>query len=274
VNAQLSPQKIVSLYAEAQATYPEVVVPRADFERALLAAAAREADWEHLAPDLFLAVAVGQRDEAALKIFDVMLTNLAGAVRRVEPDDAFVSEVMQVLRIKLLVDDGRAAGGITSYRARAPLDKWLRAVAINTALRLRSSRRPHGGNSSTGKLVAKLDSAEVKLLRSLHQRDFEAAFSTALRRLSAQERSVLRLRHIDGLTLEEVAAYLKIDRSTAVRRLAVMRERLTADVRERLATTLKLAQGEIDSLVRAMGSDFRISVGRLLNALEHGARQK
>jgi RNA polymerase sigma-70 factor, ECF subfamily len=260
---QVSAREVEALYARARRKHPEFAVPVDELARALRQAAAGA---DAFAEDLYLAVAIGRGDAAALAVLDAMLARLEPALRRIDADEAFVAEVKQTLRIKLALTEGSRVAGTRTYRGTGPLGKWLRATALNTALRLHAQRRP-SGSSEPLQLAAKLDSAELKLLRARHQRDFDAAFTTALRRLTARERSVLKLRFVEGVGLEEIAAFLHVDRSTAVRALRTMRDRLTGELRAELGGALKLSPSEIDSLVRAMGSDFRISVGRLLKAL-------
>ncbi|MBK7865309.1 MAG: hypothetical protein IPJ65_43285 [Archangiaceae bacterium] len=79
---------------------------------------------------------------------------------------------------------------------------------------------------------------------------------------------MLRLRHIDGLGLDDIGEYLHVDRSTVVRVLGVIRARLTQETRNQLAAAIKLQPAEVDSLIRAMGSDLNLSVGRLLDHVE------
>lgn len=96
-------------------------------------------------------------------------------------------------------------------------------------------------------------------MRSLCHAEFNEAFTHALATLELRERRMIRLRFLDALTLEELAAYFRVHRATIVRWLAEVTERLFEETRRRLGERLTLAPQEVDSLLRAARSiDFSL----------------
>src|SRR5688572_31992928 len=91
---------------------------------------------------MWLAWSAGRGDEAALRVFGPWLdTEATQAARRVDRNAAFVDEVRQALRIRLLVGEaGRVR--IDDYMGRGPLRAWLGVAALRIALNLKRAARP------------------------------------------------------------------------------------------------------------------------------------
>src|SRR5687767_7886006 len=92
--------------------------------------------------DLALAQACAAGDAAALRRFDdEILRPAVQAVRTIDAAPAFVDEVRQRLRAKLLVGDGTADGvaQIRQYAGRGALRGWVGVAAVRTALMMKRS---------------------------------------------------------------------------------------------------------------------------------------
>ena len=82
--------------------------------------------------------------------------------------------------------------------------------------------------------------------------------------LDARARNLLRLHHLGGATLEQLAAMYGVHRATAVRWLADARAALARGTRRRLTASLDVSPAELDSILAMIGSRLEASVGRLL----------
>jgi hypothetical protein len=78
------------------------------------------------------------------------------------------------------------------------------------------------------------------------------------------ERNVLRIHHLDGLSLEETAAACRIGRSTAARWLAKARESILRETHRLLSARLRLTKPEVLSMLRLVQSEFDVSIHRYL----------
>src|SRR3954469_5110678 len=159
-----------------------------------------------------------------------------------------------------------AAGKLSLYTGRGPLGAWLRVAAIREAQNgKRRGRRTVDANDVA--LVATHHDLEVALLKQRYAKEFTEAFKAVLVTLSADERNVLRLHYLDGLTIEEVGKTYRVSRATAARWIASARdtiiERTQASLGDRLgdsaphaASMLAFVKSQLDlSLVRHFESD-------------------
>jgi RNA polymerase sigma-70 factor len=75
----------------------------------------------------------------------------------------------------------------------------------------------------------------------------------------------LRLHHIDGWTIDRLAAVYQVARSTAAAWLHGAREKLLEATRADLCARLRLAPAELESLMRALETGLlEVSLARLL----------
>jgi RNA polymerase sigma-70 factor len=127
-------------------------------------------------------------------------------------------EVRAVLASKLLVTAGSDAGRLTQYTGRGSLDAWLQIAAMRSALNL--GRREAGQAELVRRAAADAFSTpdpELEILKHRYRSDFEAAFRDALAVLSVRDRNLLRLRFLDGLLVNELAAMYAVNRVTVRR---------------------------------------------------------
>ncbi|MGO9829750.1 MAG: sigma factor-like helix-turn-helix DNA-binding protein, partial [Myxococcaceae bacterium] len=94
--------------------------------------------------------------------------------------------------------------------------------------------------------------------------DFGAALKEAMRALSAQERSLLKLHFIDGLSFNQIGAVYQVNKSTISRRLSHARERLLATTRALLEQRFHLGAPELESLLRLLGPELALSLTSVL----------
>jgi RNA polymerase sigma-70 factor (ECF subfamily) len=109
----------------------------------------------------------------------------------------------------------KAAG----FDGRGSFSAWLRRLAVNHCLNLLEERRRRNG---------RLEEVAPDAIAAGGRVPFEAeeALARALERLPSEQRAVLVLRELDGLSYREIADALSIPAGTVMSRLARARERL------------------------------------------------
>jgi RNA polymerase sigma-70 factor (ECF subfamily) len=259
----------------ARAASKDVHVEDADFvahvARSLPAEDPRGALASLHAADLYLALACGRGDARAIaelerKFMSAVpdaLTRMAG---KVQPDD-----VVQTLRAKLLVSDGERR--ILGYSGRGPLGGWIRVAALRIALDMIRSAAGEPAPRRREALLdvtAAIDNPELEHLRARHTADFKAAFEEALTGLTGEERNVLRLYLVDGLSIDEIGTIFQVHRATAARWIARSRDRVHHETRRILAERLRVSDTEMNSLFGILRSQLDLSICRMLNVSDDG----
>ncbi len=101
---------------------------------------------------------------------------------------------------------------------------------------------------------------------------FRAALAEAITKLSSEDRNVLRLSLIHGLSIDEVGRIYQIHRSTAARRLARLKDAIAQDTRMYLRAQLGADKKELQSLFRLVQTGLDKSFIRLLgHTATHGS---
>ena len=88
------------------------------------------------------------------------------------------------------------------------------------------------------------------------------AFATACLELDANDRALLRLHYVEGVTTASLANMYGISRSTLIRRLATARESLVNRVKAALQLDTGITEQDFDSVLRLVKSqiDLRLSM--------------
>jgi RNA polymerase sigma-70 factor, ECF subfamily len=207
--------------------------------------------------DVRLSIACTRGDPLALAEFDARFRDAIEATVRTLGDADFVSEVSQRVRERLLMPDGATPPRIAEFAGRGTLAKFVQAVALRTALNLRQQSRRYVGldpDEAILELPSSDTDPELELIKLRFRAEFKAAFSVAMQALEADARTALRQVYLDGLTLAEVGKLWGWSIATASRRVAAARADLLARTRQHLATQLRLAPHEIDSMLRLIES--------------------
>jgi RNA polymerase sigma-70 factor (ECF subfamily) len=211
--------------------------------------------------DLYLACACARGDSTAISLFDA--TYIAG-LGAVAPRQATITvgEVQQAVRAKLLLGEEGARPKIAEYSGRADLSSWVRVVAVRTALNLARGKRREVPLDEEELLAtgAESDNAEIQHLKTLYRGEFRDAFRQALLALSVRDRNMLRQHYVDGVAMERIGAMYQLHRVTIVRRMKDAREELARETRRRLRDKLRVSRGELDSIMRLIGSHLDLSL--------------
>ena len=215
------------------------------------------------AADLYLACACARGDPVALEAFSSRyLRTLAPTLRRFDPSPAFADEVAQALSETLLVQRGGTPARIAEFRGRGTLAAWVRIAATRAALRLRGRERRALGEARDEVMAPDLP-ADVAYLKGRYRPEFEAALRAALEALSDRSRTLLRLHHVDGLSIDKIGAVYGVHRATAARWVAGARGELIESTRRRACERLGLGRTEAVSLMRVVASELDVSMRQL-----------
>jgi RNA polymerase sigma-70 factor (ECF subfamily) len=253
---------LLALVSGARAAWPDLrLAPEAFVDH--LRGKAPGALAEVRAADLYLACACLAGDGAALSALEAsVIRGVDKAVAGVEASPAFLDEVRQALREKLLVGTGRR---LADYSGQGSLLAWARTVAVRLALNL---KRDVAREVSDDDLLDAVPFAgrdlELDYVRAQHRADFAAALREALAALDSRGRNLLRLSYVDRLSIDQLGALYGAHRATAARWLNDARDALLAGTRERLVERLRLTQSDLTSLLGALQSNLEISLNRLL----------
>jgi RNA polymerase sigma-70 factor (ECF subfamily) len=258
--------------AAARARWPTVQLSAHDFVTYLAARiGAGEAPSEQLASrhleDLYLAFGCSIGDAAAIAAFDqAVLRDLPRALRRGDLDQAHLDDTRQQVATKLLARTTAAPPAIAQYAGRGSLRGWVRVIAIRESGRLlqgQAHERP-AGDDALFDAVAHGVVPSQSLLKEAYRQSFKRAFEESLAALSIHDRLLLRQHFLDGLGIDRLAAVHDVHRATAARWIAKLVERLLADTRARLETSLGIQNEELDSVLRLIQSCLDASIGRAL----------
>jgi RNA polymerase sigma-70 factor, ECF subfamily len=216
------------------------------------------------ASDLYLACACAHGVPSALAAFEEhYLSHVRAFVSHMRPDAEFVDECRQLLREKLFVG---AAPKIAEYTGRGSLLGWLRVATARTALNLRRSRAAHEGalRAPPRTEIAPIDEPERSYLQDRYREAFRAAIEDAFAALTTEQRNLLRMHFMDGVTLHQLATLFQVHRATVARWIAQTRRRVLDETRGHLQQQLALQTPEIDSMMRLLDSQLELSIRHLL----------
>ncbi|WP_224245735.1 transcriptional regulator [Hyalangium gracile] len=267
---ELLGQLLSEAVARSQQAWSEVRIPPEDFARhlgkCLPAGAQLEPGLRAMhCEDLYLALAGLEGDRSALEAIDrTALAPAERAVRRVDAADAFVDEVMQLTRLRLLVGEDRKGPRLSEYAGKGPLRRWAEAVAVGVAVSLK--RRPeHTTPLDDAMLESGLGASdpELAMMQQRYRPSFRAAFAEALASLSVRDRNLLRLSLAQGLGVEALGSLHHVHASTISRWLAKARAELLEGTRAGLARRLALNTAQLDSLLRVLDGHLEVSLSSL-----------
>jgi RNA polymerase sigma-70 factor (ECF subfamily) len=224
--------------------------------------------------DLYLACAAAAGDARALECLDQLIARavaMAGDAARAPA--AVRDEAAQVVRTLLLVPRPERPPAILDYTGRGPLGGWLRIIASREIVRLakRSGREVELDDAILADQALGADDPVLRGLKERYREELADAFRGALAALGPKERTLLRYQLMDGLSIDDIGVILRVHRATAARRLARVRDLLVADTRARLADRLRLADDEVQSIIRLVQSELDVSIIRHLRT---GARPR
>ena len=255
----------------ARQAWPGLALSDADFAESLRARVAAGVDPQAgLAPlcsdDLYLACACARGETAAIAAFQRSYAGeLAAAFARLAIGGSDPEDLRQQLLARLFVAvDGRPPR-IAEYSGQGSLRAWLKVVALRLRIDLERRKRDRRDNFTDAERLADVgvgDDPELAHLKQHYRAEFRAAFTAALALLTAEQRALLRLQAVEGLSATDIARIYKVHRATGKRWLAEARERLVAETGRLLAEQLGGRGVALASIVRLIRSDLNVSLCR------------
>ena len=212
--------------------------------------------------DLYLACACALGEKNAILAFEQhCLHGLESALWRYQCSSDLVAEVKQRVRDRALVADA-GPPRIDSYSGRGDLRGWVRVMAVREAIQLVRRSRREVALEDDRPLHAFVTPGDPALehVKRHYSEEFKQAFSAALRDLSVRDQTLLRQHVIDGLTIDQLGVLYHMHRATAARNLQRARGALLDATRERLASRLRVAPREVDSILRLVRSQLEITL--------------
>jgi len=201
----------------------------------------------------------------ALAAFERSYAPEIGEALRKSFDPALCQDAELALRDRLFLVGDDQLPRLASYAGRGDLRAWLRAAAVRTAIDLTRARRTVPVEPGLLDEVALADDPMLATLKQRYRDEFRTAFGEAAATLTDRERTLLRYRFFDGLSIDEIGALYRVHRATVARWIAAVRERLFEDTRTALMRRLGLdATGDVDSILHLIDSHLDVSVEALL----------
>ncbi|RKG90998.1 sigma-70 family RNA polymerase sigma factor [Corallococcus sp. CA049B] len=213
--------------------------------------------------ELYLASGCLRHDRAALQFFeDGYLRDVGAFVSGVDRSPAFVAEVRQLLRERLFTGEPK----IAEFTGGGALGGWVRVAALRIALNLKRSeaRADSAAQDSVESAFGEQLGPELEHLRSRYREAFTEAVRTALGGLSDRDRTLMRLYHVEALSLDAIAALYRVHMSTVSRWLSRAREQVAESTTRRLCERLGVGASSVDSIAALVVSQVDLSLTRLL----------
>lgn len=268
--AEAFPLEIRAAIRAARAAWPQIGLDETRFARRLLEIVGEQpmaALADLCVDDLYLVWACIEGHLEALAVFEARMASVFEAtLARLRIERGRRDDLIQELRVHLIVGSGSGPGKLAQYRGQGKLERWLCATALRAAYRLASRTRRHLALEDVVMTsTSVLDDDLVLAHWKDHCRgELKHAFTTALSALPRRDRLLLKQHYLDRLTIEDVAALHKIHRSSAARWLAQVRDALAdaalRDFRERL----RISESEVESIVQLVRSQLDITFDRFL----------
>jgi len=248
-------------WAAARAAWGSIEVEEHVFTSWL---AARPGAVEGNDADLYLACACARGDPAAIAACDRLhLSRIGEFVARHRFQAATVEDLAQQLRERLFV-----AGRVADYTGRGSLAAWIRVIVVRAAVDLQRKRGEAllEDTSGSGAIAALRAPGEPELdfVKETYRAAVGRAVTGSLRALPSEQRNLLRLHFIEGLTLEELAGLFFVHRATIARRLASAREAVLDEARKLLSAEVPGEPAEVESLFRLLSSRIDVTLSSAL----------
>lgn len=262
---------LTQAWSHAAARWPDVELGLESFSAhaapSIDATAAEARDKLHT-DDLYLACACLHGVPGALRRFERdTLGGADDAVRGLDPAPAFLDEVRQRLRTKLLTGDTERGPRIAEYAGRGALVAWVTVAAVRTGLSLlRETKRAEkyaGDGWAEALALPELGDVELDYVKQRYREQFARALVETCHGLPPRDRTVLRMHFVDGLNIDQIGVVYGVHRATVARWIAKSRTALLEGTRTYLCDRLAVPTSEFASLDRLVRSQLDVSLGAL-----------
>jgi RNA polymerase sigma-70 factor (ECF subfamily) len=221
--------------------------------------------------ELYLAVACARGDRAALDVFDAQYApSVKQALRRLELSADDHADVMQLVRVRLVVAQEGKTPRIVEYAGSGRLGALVYVAATRIALNLLRARQRIDDSDLTALDPADPDGLDLadQLGKQEYRAELRTAFAEAVHQLEKKERTLLRLSVIDGMSIDELGTMYRVHRATVARWIASARDRLTELARDRFLALTGLSASDLASVGELVASQIQVSMERLLRTTQ------
>jgi RNA polymerase sigma-70 factor (ECF subfamily) len=216
------------------------------------------------AEELYLACALASGDGVAVRIIESELMPAAReAVRKIDRAPGFVDDVIQDVRLRVMVGEHGAKPAIAQYRGTGPLASWIRIIARRIAIDRKRATTHADDDDALDDLPAP-DDPELAVIWRDCADAYRSALSQALRLLSRRDRTLLRQRYVDGLHIEALGRVHGVNPATAFRWIKRAEQELLVTIRAVLAERLALSDSQLQSMERFAADHLPLSLSGLL----------
>ena len=258
-----------SAYRVARARWPGITIA---VEKIAASMRTIEVDDDRLAKrgdDLVLAHAAALGDDAAARVFenDVLLATRR-IIGRYTSDAARTSEVLQRLRIQLLVAEGGEPCRLARYDGRASLAAWIGMCATRMSLYfLRGERNQREVATEWSDALAEIPASDpgVESLRVKEGAKVSEVLRTACLDLTRRQRAILGLLFVQGASVDEIAGVYQVHRVTMWKWIQAAQSQMRDRVRELLSGMSTGAEDQsLSSLIAWVSAQVELSMSGLL----------
>lgn len=203
--------------------------------------------------------AVAHEPTAIRELFALMERAAADAARALKQPPHFRDEVASALSARLLLPRAEAPPRLVTFAGRSSLETWLKSAALRVGLNLLDGQRKDH-ESLRDSHHDPQPSVEKQLLRHRHAPAFGVALENALRHLPKDERALMKLVFVEGLSLDQIGKLHSVHKSTISRQVARIRAALLETVFAELSTAFGLRRSELESLAALLNSQIEFSL--------------
>ena len=262
-------EALADLLARARAAWPSLSISDESFLPFLAERVPDGADLARLerlnVEDLYLACGCAAGSPKAVELFaSRFFPVIKRAVAQLDVPAAWVEDIRQTVYDKLFLTDSERPAAIRHYQGTGDLATWVHVVAVRQTVDLIRKRNREQTMRELPEVIASDDNPELRFLKERFGSEFKAVFEEVVSRLSSKERNLLRYQLVASLTLEQIAGVYRVNRSTVVRWMQALRDKLLEQTRVGLSEKLHLTGGEFVSLMRLIQSQLQVSIKRLL----------
>src|SRR5512140_2447124 len=167
----------------------------------------------------------------------------------------------------MLVRRGAQEPRIGDYAGRGALLNWLTVTATRAALKVKRQGRFAAEEDMTAAIQAMpapgVD-AEMDLFKRRYRQHSEKAIRFAFDQMTDDERHLLRLHYVDGLSETRMAEVLGKSQPTVSRHLRKVKAKIHDLAKHHLKQSLKLSSKEFESLMKDLRSQLDLSISKML----------
>lgn len=260
---------VQAILRAARQAWPGISIPDRDFiaylaQRLPIDRPAAEGLALIHAADLYLAAGCARGDAKALRHFERRYLSSAEYLPK-RAARGEVTDLLQTVRERLFLENGRSDPRISQYRGTGPLGAWVRVVAARASIdQLRGESPRAASDDGELELAAEATEPDLRLINEVYRQQLREVFQATLKSLSSREASLLRLHFLEGLGADGIARVYGASARSVRRWLADLRAEILERVRKRLKQEHGLAGSQLASIERFARERLDVTISALL----------